>query len=280
MAINEDRITPLKTVLERYYALVGNAAMKEAPPMRSFRNRRLKPVFDKSSRRVVDKIDHQFSILFDTLHDAQTEAIGRALRFGIENEYNEKKTAQLIAGVLNARGRRMGGLRGLNKPQSNALMNFEMALNTPTRENWQSMYRRQLNRKLLDPTARRLIQNALRTDTRLNVDQILEATERYRESLSHWRARVIARTEILTATSRANDEAVQQMLDTGALDPNSIVKVWRTSRDKKVRDVHALTDGQEVPYGDLFDVAGEYAEFPGDFGLSARSRINCRCSAI
>jgi hypothetical protein len=54
-------------------------------------------------------------------------------------------------------------------------------------------------------------------------------------------------------------------------------KIWDTSFVNS-RQTHQDANGQSVPIEDFFIVGGEFAEYPGDWGLSAAERINCACS--
>lgn len=59
------------------------------------------------------------------------------------------------------------------------------------------------------------------------------------------------------------------------------VKLWVTMGDSRVRTIHQVADGQEVPASDPFTVGGERLMYPGDtsLGASAGNVVNCRCSA-
>ncbi|WP_157800948.1 phage minor head protein [Bacillus solitudinis] len=54
-------------------------------------------------------------------------------------------------------------------------------------------------------------------------------------------------------------------------------KVWVATLDGDTRDTHQELDGQSVGLGEMFEVDGESAEYPGGFGDPAQD-INCRCS--
>lgn len=93
------------------------------------------------------------------------------------------------------------------------------------------------------------------------------------KGISLQRARVIARTEILTASNYG------QMLgyrSTGI----ELKKRWITARDSRVRDEkfnHVSMNGKEVPLDEPFIVSGERMMHPGDTNASAGNIINCRC---
>lgn len=72
-------------------------------------------------------------------------------------------------------------------------------------------------------------------------------------------------------------------ISTGEVEPNSeSVKEWNAILDARVRNPHAVADGQVKNINDPFIVDGERLMFPGDssLGASAGNYINCRCSAL
>lgn len=87
------------------------------------------------------------------------------------------------------------------------------------------------------------------------------------------RARATARTEILTASSRAHWESFMQS-------PSVIMKKWKHSGTKNIdaRETHIAMDGVEIPVDDYFLVDGEEGLFPRDPSFSPKNRVNCGCA--
>lgn len=88
--------------------------------------------------------------------------------------------------------------------------------------------------------------------------------------ISNWRARVIARTEVATASNvgqQVGAEAVGQPME----------RVWLSTADSRTRDAHANVDGQRVRLDEPFSVNGELLMTPCDPNGSAENVINCRC---
>ena len=86
------------------------------------------------------------------------------------------------------------------------------------------------------------------------------------------RSTVIARTEVIGAANTAGYDMLGRV---GA-------KVqWLTSRDGKVRDTHALLEGDVKPHGEPFITAsGAKLLYPGDPDGPAEEIIQCRCTTI
>jgi len=85
-----------------------------------------------------------------------------------------------------------------------------------------------------------------------------------------YRAARIARTESNTAGNAGIFDGFKQAGVT--------TKRWISSRDEKVRDTHAIADGQEVDTTDPFDVGGFLLEYPGDPHGPPEEIVNCRCT--
>ena len=60
-------------------------------------------------------------------------------------------------------------------------------------------------------------------------------------------------------------------------DPASLVKVWVSMEDERVRPTHRAADGQRVPIGESFTVGGFKMSRPGDLRAPIEETINCRC---
>jgi uncharacterized protein with gpF-like domain len=87
------------------------------------------------------------------------------------------------------------------------------------------------------------------------------------------RARVIARTEIISAS---NVGSLQGALETGL----AFQKEWLATADDRTRDAHIEADGQLVDKYDSFIVEGEPMLYPGDIFASPELTINCRCTVL
>jgi len=87
------------------------------------------------------------------------------------------------------------------------------------------------------------------------------------------RARVIARTEIISASNKGSLEGAR---DLGI----PLKKVWLATRDNRTRIDHAIADGQEVLMDQLFSVGGDLLDYPGDVKGSISNIIQCRCTQV
>jgi len=119
------------------------------------------------------------------------------------------------------------------------------------------------------------IENVL-TDAIKNGSSIqdIELTLRDLPQFDRSRARTTAITEVLAASSAAQQEAYTQS-------PAVIAKKWRHSGGKKnnPRENHMALDGTVVGVDEEFTIpdSGETCMHPRDSKLSAKERVNCHC---
>lgn len=89
--------------------------------------------------------------------------------------------------------------------------------------------------------------------------------------ITRYRATMIARTEIITAS---NAGTFNSALNLGV----PLKRQWLATGGKRTRDTHAMAHGQEIDLRGNYVVGGELLRFPGDPKGSADNIINCRCS--
>ena len=109
-------------------------------------------------------------------------------------------------------------------------------------------------------------------DIAARIERVLNVT-----GSENWpnRAKVIAVTEVnRAANAGAFAAGLQAERDEGV----RMNKVWLTSDDRRVRDVHREVDGQTVAMTQPFHVGGSLLMFPGDPVGLPHDVINCRCS--
>ncbi len=85
------------------------------------------------------------------------------------------------------------------------------------------------------------------------------------------RSKVIAQTETHAAANSAQAEA-------GIAATGEDWREWISAEDTRTRADHSAADGKRVKDGELFQVGGYGARYPGDPKLPAAQRINCRCT--
>lgn len=87
------------------------------------------------------------------------------------------------------------------------------------------------------------------------------------------RAEAIAIAEVTMALNAGGYAELAEQIQNGTV--SSLM--WNTRGDEKVRPSHVALEGAVVAVGELFDVGGHSASYPGDPELPAAERAGCRC---
>lgn len=106
-----------------------------------------------------------------------------------------------------------------------------------------------------------------------SVDQMTRRIRDGYQTISRRRARVIARTETISASNAGGRAGA---LATGL----DLRREWIATIDDRTRDTHLLVDGQQVPMETPYAVGDSRMMFPGDtsLGADASEIIQCRCT--
>lgn len=123
--------------------------------------------------------------------------------------------------------------------------------------------RKQIKQVLADATDQRLTTS----ETATYMIDTLESKDFNRN-----RALMIARTESTTAANKG-------ALLGGESADYEVGKIWIPIIDNRTRPAHAEQEGQPaIDVDDLFNVGGEYMNYPGDISATAENVVNCRCA--
>ena len=87
-----------------------------------------------------------------------------------------------------------------------------------------------------------------------------------------WRARRIARTEVVSASNYSKSQVMETIA------PDGLRRIWIADMRDLERTREAHQNVEPVGMRDKFNVGGEFLEYPGDPNGSAGNVINCRCT--
>ena len=232
--------------------------------------------FDGRNYRSETWLKQHSSELITAIVDDQREAIRAALVEGMEAGENPRATALSIVGRLNrATGRREGGIVGLTSQQAGYVRAARGELQDP------ASMGDYLGRKLRDKRFDRTVAKAIRDGRALDDAEARKIADRYADRLLAHRGEMIARTETLSALHHAQNEAMQQLIDTGAVDASQVTKTWSATMDNRTRDSHFAMNGQKHRFDQAFTTPrNQLMKFPHDDSLGAGPEeiINCRCT--
>jgi hypothetical protein len=190
----------------------------------------------------------------------QREAIRKAIMEGsVLQGINPNDVARVIRQSI-----------GLTAYQQGVVQSFRVGL--------QQLDPRVLERKLRDQRYDRTVKRAIDTNTPLTEDQVNAMTDAYHRRMLALRARTIARTEALRATSYGGLARAQEVLDEHPdLD---VTKRWLATDDDRTRDTHRELNGREVDgmTSHFITSHGNMIRWPLDETAVAEEVINCRCT--
>lgn len=85
----------------------------------------------------------------------------------------------------------------------------------------------------------------------------------------------IAQTEFTRCANSGDYEATREASEQGV----EMQRMWVATLDDRTRESHQELDGQMVGIDEPFEIDGQTAMFPGDFGVPELD-INCRCTTV
>lgn len=175
-------------------------------------------------------------------------------------------------------GQRTGGVLGLAGNDARAAERAREQLLSGDAPAMREYLARKLRDKRSDGMVKRAIE-AGKPVARVDVDKIVR---RYSDKLLRYRAEVNAQIEALGAYNAGRNDFYAQLLGRG-IAFERVQKTWRTQGDRRVRDSHRDTNGQEQVGGVPFRLgSGALMQNPGDRSLGAglADVANCRCRVV
>ncbi len=216
--------------------------------------------FDIVNQRAVDQMQSNKLRLIREFTQEQRDVLRNRMTEGIRDGVNPRQQAVTFRNSV-----------GLTERQAAAVSNYRRMLEELDTE--------ALNRKLRDARFDRTLLNAVRDGKALDQATIDRMVERYGERYVKYRSEVIGRTEALRSVHMGTQEAFQQAVQNGTLDPTDLVQEWHSAKDSRVRDSHRTMNGQKRPFGLPFTSGdGNALMFPGDPSAPAAETVQCRCS--
>lgn len=203
----------------------------------------------------------------------QEQAIRQTVEQGLADGRNPRGVALEVVGRLNRQtGRREGGIIGLTSQQAGYATN--------ARKQLEALDEGYFERKLRDKRFDRTVAKAIREEKPLSRADIDRITGRYADRLLAHRGEIIARTESIAALHAGQFEAARQLVESGKVRADQIVKTWDATGDARTRPTHAAMDGQTVGLFEAFtSPSGARLMHPHDVSLGAPADeiIQCRC---
>lgn len=252
------------------YEVGGIATAKAVPITRRADGFRTKFEFNIRNPQAEQFLRNHSGSLIQNVFDDQRQMIRNVLQEGLAVGAGPRTTALDIAGRIDIRGVRSGGLIGLTDSQAQWARNYEAELASDNP-------RAALSRSLRDARFDRAVIKAAESGEPIPADLRDKMVTAYRNRALRYRAETIARKETITALHTAQEQAMRQAIESGAISADTVTYTWRSAHDKRVRDAHRELDGESVAEGVAFQSSLGPIRYPGDPMASAANTINCRC---
>jgi hypothetical protein len=277
---------PLDRALEEAYRSGAIAALAELPRIRDpYDGGQVVIGFNGRHPRAEVWAKEIAGGLITEIVEGQRETARGIIQQGIVAGVNPKATALELVGRINKRtGQREGGIIGLTGRIDPATGKWTGQVG------WSNDARAQLeagdysayrSRKLRNKAMDRIIAKAERTGKPLTTAEIDKIIGAYRNNILRYRGEVIARTESITALRAGAHEGFLQLVDSGAVRDDQIVRRWRATGDDRTRHTHmAMNDttlrGMKTPW---LVGGSSLMMYPGDTSLGAaiETTVSCRC---
>lgn len=211
------------------------------------------------------------SSLVTEIIDDQRNMIQQVMERGMAAGDNPRTTALDLVGRVGVNGKRTGGLIGLTSSQEEWVQNYYEKLKSDSPTDATSY-------NLRDARFDAALQRAEDSGIPLTEDQLDTMVNSYTNRALQYRAENIARTESMASLHEAQQQAIQQAIDSGEVSPENVSMIWRSTKDKRTRESHRDMDGQTVKIGEMFITGdGNELAYPGDPNGEASDVVNCRC---
>lgn len=220
--------------------------------------------FSQINPKTVDFLRRYEGDLITEMTRKTRETVMQVIRQGITAGQNPLDTARDVKDLI-----------GLTRTQAQAVANYRSALQAGSRD--------ALSRGLRDRRFDSSVARAASDGAPLSREKIDNLVGRYRNRYLRYRAETIARTESIRAVSAGNHLNWQQLVESGKLDADQVVRKWVYTHDEKTRTAHRMIpemnpDG--VGLNDRFDTPLGPLLFPCDPSGQPENTINCRCTVI
>lgn len=258
--IEQGRMHDFEAELNRYAAELGNKIVASYTLSARAASELVAVSFDGVNVRAVAEMQAMRNRVIRELVDNQIEAVRQVMERGVFEGKNPLEIAREVRRSI-----------GLTARQETAVDNYRRLLV----EGEAAALRRQLRDRRFDGRTR----VAVRGGNTLSPEEIERMVARYRSRYIDYRARVIARTEGLSAAHGGSYQMWNQAVEAGVLDPRLLVQTWVTSGLPNRRDSHITMHGQRRPFGEAFvSGAGNHLRYPGDLAAPLSETAQCACA--
>lgn len=290
LEIGPEYFAPLDRAIRNAYAAGGEAAAAALVSQARGSGVRLVHRFNDRNPRAEAFLASRSSMLITQINNGVRESVQDLLSDAVLTGTSPRRVALDLVGRINRKtGKREGGLIGLTTQQRKRVTNPRWQIrNEPAgaveqlRSGDPKMMAQYLSRKARPAQYDAIVKRAIKSGGTIDAETAAKIANAYETKLLRIRGETIARTELKQALGSSQYEGVQQLIDSGKIEPQDVTLIWDSAEFQVgvTRDHHIEMDGQEVGWGELFrSPRGFQLLFPGDSsnGADGAEVINCRC---
>ena len=266
---------PLDDIVRAAYIAGGRDTLAALPAIKDpFRPGRLVVRFDQGNPRAESFMRTTAGNLIQELIGDQLKGIREVLETSVAEGRGSRRIAlDLVGRIDRTTGRRSGGIVGLHSQQMRSVEKARRMLQDGDNAYFQLKSR--------DRRFDKAIRRQFEERGGVGAEKSSKYIARYSDTLLRYRGERIARTEMGRAAHAGANEGMQQVIDTGAVKPQNVRKVWHATPDGRVRESHDMLDATSIGHNEAFESPATNAllRYPGDTSLGAQAIdvINCRC---
>lgn len=276
IGLGAEYFRPLEEAMRAAHLAGGDWAIASVKAMAAKQGAVVSGIFDATNPRAAAILNKWSSEAVVGITEATRQAVRETLVAGINQGTSARQAALNLVGRIGPNGKRTGGVLGLDPNRARLVRTVRDMLSdadavagyfTGRKPTFKSTNRQ------FDAAVRRAIANKTAVPTKV-LNRLTTALE---ARLLKQRGETVARTELLGSTHAAQAEALDQLVESGAVNQEAITQQWDASADRFTRASHREADNQRRKKGEPFDIGGVLMKHPGDRSAPAKEVINCRC---
>ena len=233
--------------------------------------------FDGNHPRAVALAEKQAAALVTNISNEAIDASRKLITEALSANRGLNSVARDLVG-RKVGNRRVGGIIGLTRPQTERMANIRAILSDPERIgeyfNGSGPRYKQSNRSFDS-----MVKQAIKDGKSLNAADVDRIAEAYKVKAMGERGKVVARNEAFIAQAAGRDESYRQLVESGKVETATVR--WQHNLSQVPRPDHVEMDGTVNAVGEDFVFAdGTRMSHPHDPRGGAEHSIGCRCIGV
>jgi hypothetical protein len=235
--------------------------------------------FDGAHPRAVALATEQAAALVTNISDDAIINARKVISEGLQSNRSTNSIARDLGG-RRVGNRRVGGVIGLDGPQTDRAIRIRSMLNDPEQIRGYFIKDRKTGRmkpryKESDRRFDKLVRDAIKNGKALSQADVDRVTDAYKAKATGARAKRVAEAEAFKAQTQGRDESYAQMLDRD--DVEGVTKEWRRGFADDPREDHTAMDGTVIEFNETFNFPDASMKHSHDPAGGPKHNVKCSC---